>query len=204
MIVLSAKTPAQLRDQVAQLREAIRQGRVNAANLANAAYTLQVGRAPMEERLATSVASIEELDAKLAAVLAGDTSVERLYRGQVKRNKDELALFAADDDMAATLEAWVQKGKHHKLLELWAKGLEFDWNRLYHAQRPQRMSLPTYPFAAEHYWVPQPAASAPRAAVQAAGQVDGFDHEYFARLLQDLDSDVLSVDGALAKARSKI
>ena len=37
---------------------------------------------------------------------------------------------------------------------LWVKGLVFDWNRLYGENKPRRISLPTYPFARERYWVP--------------------------------------------------
>ncbi|MBB6249462.1 SDR family NAD(P)-dependent oxidoreductase, partial [Rhodanobacter sp. A1T4] len=35
----------------------------------------------------------------------------------------------------------------------WVKGLAFDWQRLYGAHRPRRISLPTYPFARERYWI---------------------------------------------------
>ena len=55
--------------------------------------------------------------------------------------------------MAQILDAWVAKGKYGKLLELWVKGLAFDWRRLYGEARPRRISLPTYPFARERYWV---------------------------------------------------
>jgi acyl transferase domain-containing protein/acyl carrier protein len=34
------------------------------------------------------------------------------------------------------------------------KGLVFDWNRLYGKRKPKRISLPTYPFAREHCWIP--------------------------------------------------
>ena len=33
------------------------------------------------------------------------------------------------------------------------KGLSFDWQRLYGEARPRRISLPTYPFARERYWI---------------------------------------------------
>ena len=40
-----------------------------------------------------------------------------------------------------------------KLLDLWIKDLEFDWNKLYGDVKPQRVALPTYPFAKERYWI---------------------------------------------------
>src|SRR4029077_14804584 len=39
-----------------------------------------------------------------------------------------------------------------RLADLWVKGLDVDWNRLYGETKPQRMELPGYPFAKERYW----------------------------------------------------
>ncbi len=122
-------------------------------DLFDLAYTLQVGREAMEERLGLIVNSIEELEEKLNKFLENHDDVEDLYRGQVKRDKDSLAVFAADEDMANTTEAWMAKGKHNKLLNLWVKGLIVDWDKLYGDRKPRRISVPTYPFARERYWV---------------------------------------------------
>ncbi len=53
------------------------------------------------------------------------------------------------------IEAWVAKGKYSKLLDIWVKGLIFDWSKLYGDSKPHRISLPTYPFAREWYWIEQ-------------------------------------------------
>src|SRR4030095_6620619 len=42
-----------------------------------------------------------------------------------------------------------------KLAKLWAKGVEVSWEMLYPRARPKRVSLPTYPFAKERYWIPE-------------------------------------------------
>ncbi|WP_158754555.1 SDR family NAD(P)-dependent oxidoreductase, partial [Dyella sp. S184] len=130
--------------------------------LADLAYTLQVGREAMEERLAVMAGSLDELREKLSAHVAGVTAVEGLYRGQVRRNKEALGTLLGDDDIDATVEAWIAKGKFGKLLDLWVKGLAFDWQRLYGENRPRRISLPTYPFARERYWI-QVSATQPAA-----------------------------------------
>nr|WP_218924411.1 type I polyketide synthase [Bacillus wiedmannii] len=75
-----------------------------------------------------------------------------LYCGQVKRNKEIMNMFI-DEDLQKVVGTWIVKGKYEKLLELWVKGLNVDWNMLYGEERPNRISLPTYPFAKEHYWV---------------------------------------------------
>ena len=57
--------------------------------------------------------------------------------------------------MQKAVESWVTKRKYSKLVDLWVKGLIFDWNKLYSDQIPARLSLPTYPFARDSYWVPE-------------------------------------------------
>jgi polyketide synthase PksN len=96
--------------------------------------------------------SVKELEEKLQGFAEGQDAIEDLYRGQVKRNKEALAVFAADEDMAKTIDAWITKGKYAKLLDLWVKGLIVDWRKLYGENTPRRISLPTYPFARERYW----------------------------------------------------
>ena len=53
----------------------------------------------------------------------------------------------------------MRRGKYDQMLELWVKGLEVDWDRLYaepnpYGRSPCRISLPTYPFARDRYWAP--------------------------------------------------
>ncbi|WP_343997016.1 SDR family NAD(P)-dependent oxidoreductase, partial [Ideonella azotifigens] len=163
LIVLSARSEDRLQEQVRQLREAIEADA--AIHLADLAYTLQVGREAMEERLGLVVSSVEELKHKLSEHLEG-RDVDELYRGQVKRNKETLAALTGDEDTAAMADAWIAKGKFGKLLDLWVKGMTVDWQRLYGNQKPQRISLPTYPFARERYWLD---VSAPQAVQTATG-----------------------------------
>src|SRR5260370_23386428 len=47
----------------------------------------------------------------------------------------------------------MEQGRLETLLELWVKGMQLDWERLYGEAKPRRISLPTYPFARERYWV---------------------------------------------------
>ena len=56
-------------------------------NLSNLAYTLQVGREAMEERLGLIVGSTKELAEKLQGFVDGKAeSIEELYVGQAKRD----------------------------------------------------------------------------------------------------------------------
>ncbi|WP_429865112.1 SDR family NAD(P)-dependent oxidoreductase [Bacillus thuringiensis] len=65
-----------------------------------------------------------------------------------------MALIGGDEDWQTVAQAWMNKGKYDKLLAFWSKGLSVDWNGLYVGNKPIRISLPTYPFAKERYWVP--------------------------------------------------
>ncbi|UJF34762.1 SDR family NAD(P)-dependent oxidoreductase [Paenibacillus hexagrammi] len=158
IIILSAKDEERLLEQVRRLIAAIQEQPLAEKDVIDTAYTLQVGREAMEERLAVIVSSLKELQEKLTSFLEGKDDIEDLYRGQVKRNKETMAIFNADEDMHHTIDAWISKQKYGKLLDLWVKGLSLDWNRLYPGSKPRRISLPTYPFARERYWVPEMAA----------------------------------------------
>ena len=103
VIVLSARSEERLGEQVRRLLAAIKTQGLGDNDLLDLAYTLQVGREAMEVRLALTVASLAELEAKLQQYVAGAAHIEELYRGEVKRNKEALSVFAADEDMAKTL-----------------------------------------------------------------------------------------------------
>lgn len=48
-----------------------------------------------------------------------------------------------------------QKRKYAKLADLWVKGVAVNWAKLYgEAAKPRLMSLPSYPFAKDYYWLP--------------------------------------------------
>jgi acyl transferase domain-containing protein/acyl carrier protein len=154
LIVLSAKTDDRLREAAVQLLGFVQSARAGAseATLAEIAYTLQVGRTAMDERLAVQVESLAALETVLTDFLGG-REVAGLCRGRAGRDDETLALFADDEAGREAVGKWLQQGKWDRLLGLWAKGLRIDWGVLYGNDRPARIHLPTYPFALERYWV---------------------------------------------------
>ena len=156
LIVLSARNKARLQATIEQLLAYVTHHET--PSLADLAYTLQVGRMAMEERIGLIVDSKADLIETCNAVLAG-RDPEDVYRGQMKKHDDVLALFAEDEDIERTIEVWMQKRRYSKLLALWARGFRIDWHKLYDGSsvsRPRRTSLPTYPFARERYWQDMP------------------------------------------------
>jgi len=100
------------------------------------------------------VTSVEQLSEKLQSYVAGAQGIQDVYQGQVKRSKESISIISQDDEMKATIiDKWIAQNKLSKLLDLWVKGLELDWNKLYSEVKPRRISLPIYPFANERYWI---------------------------------------------------
>ena len=150
IILLSARTAEQLKQKATDLLDFIH---TSQPDLVNMAYTLQVGREAMEERLGFVVSSTAQLAEKLAAYIRDERNIEDTYQGQAKRNKEALSLFGKDADLQNTIDHWIARKQFPKLLDLWVKGLDLDCSMLYGDNRPNLISLPTYPFARERYWV---------------------------------------------------
>ncbi|WP_291407346.1 SDR family NAD(P)-dependent oxidoreductase [Actinophytocola sp.] len=124
------------------------------AYLRDLAYTLQLGREPMDHRLAVVCDSAAVLADRLAVFAMGQTDPGLRYG--VRRAPADPAVVIPDDDARSLARGWVD-------------GAAVDWSRLYHGQRPRRLSLPSYPFARTRYWLPaaedaaqRPAAPEPR------------------------------------------
>ncbi|AND15927.1 hypothetical protein A6122_0774 [Rathayibacter tritici] len=137
-IVLSARTPEQLRRRAEQLRDHLR---TSEQRVRDVAFTLLVGRAHFAHRL---------------------------------------AFTAADAGVAASvLDAWTRTGSHPAVItgvaprvptpgpvvmttvpvgaaRAWAVGQEVDADTLFAGSEPQRVALPSYPFAREEYWLVDP------------------------------------------------
>lgn len=155
VIPLSARDDDRLREVAQNLRLYLEQQRNNPAlTLTNLAYTLQVGRDAMAVRLGWIVHSLDDLLAKLDSFLQGGDEPGEIYRGQRSANNALLAQFSADEELREAIAKWVARGKYARLLNLWCQGGEFDWSALYQGQRPRRLSLPTYPFNRQSFWLP--------------------------------------------------
>ena len=55
----------------------------------------------------------------------------------------------------AFIQSLAQGQRWQDIAVLWTMGCKIDWNSLYSSEsKPQRLHLPTYPFAADSYWLP--------------------------------------------------
>ncbi|MGW0563119.1 SDR family NAD(P)-dependent oxidoreductase [Streptomyces sp. NPDC003016] len=158
---LSAKNEERLRAYAVELLRFAREADAAASprtTPADLAHTLQAGREAMDERLGVIADSFAALAGKLERYLAGEDSVEGLYRGNAKRDRQALSFIPAEE-LAESLDKLAQRGKTAELLGLWVRGAAPDWQRLHPrtTPAPRMISAPTYPFARERHWIPETA-----------------------------------------------
>ncbi|MGC2744066.1 MAG: type I polyketide synthase, partial [Candidatus Angelobacter sp.] len=161
IVPLSARTAEQLRQKAGGLLQHIRAlqhtdtTEVKLVDLASIAYTLQIGREAMEQRLGFVVDSVEQLAEKLRAYLNGKKDIEGVSQGSAESSTDDMKAIGRDEEMKQSIEKWIAHDELLQLLDIWTKGASFDWNKLYSGVKPPRTSLPGYPFTKQRCWIPE-------------------------------------------------
>ncbi|VXD25132.1 amino acid adenylation domain-containing protein [Planktothrix paucivesiculata] len=156
LIVLSAKTKECLGEIVKNLWNYLRENQLQSypkTAIGDIAYTLQIGREAMQERLALVVSSLEDLIDKLDAYNQGISPIARVFSGSVKPSATKLEKQSEKSNNSSLIQQAVQEKILEKVAQLWISGDSINWNLLY-TELPQRIELPTYPFAKTRYWLP--------------------------------------------------
>lgn len=157
LVVLSGRDEQALQRVVRRLCAALRDldrppssterasGQLPQPSLADIAYTLQVGREPLRERLAIVAGTITEVVAALERYLGDDAGAVLLgsagHRPVAAQTRAETRAWALDADL-------------DELARWWVTGGAVDWEA--RGTRPPRqiVDLPHYPFEALRCWVP--------------------------------------------------
>ncbi|WP_204824184.1 SDR family NAD(P)-dependent oxidoreductase [Paenibacillus nicotianae] len=155
MIILSAKNEERLKQIVLHLHHYLTAQTYTDQQLADIAYTLCTGREAMDVRLGIVASSITNLISQLQEYIESDQIPSSMYYGKVQNDLPALPFLSTDEDMTATIQRWIEKRKYSKLLELWVNGIDLNWDIVYATGTFQKISLPTYPFARDRYWVPE-------------------------------------------------
>ncbi|KAF1007424.1 MAG: Polyketide synthase PksL [Luteibacter sp.] len=161
VVVLSGRTEAALRGRAEDLLGYLSG---DAGALASVAYTLQVGREAMNERLAVVASNAEELVSALRGYLAGEDR-EGLYVGQAQEHRESVAWFAEDAELREAVSRWATTGRLERVAQAWVRGVEIPWTALHGGRVLPKVGLPTYPFARERYWLSLPTAETPASGV---------------------------------------
>ena len=162
VICLSAKTEEVLQQKEKDLALWLKQeGQHN--NLADISATLLLGREHFGIRAATVVSDVQELQEKLKEV-SKKGQAEGCFRGrEAKKGSPAQPLLETlrhtilkELQGGATISGKEYRNKLSVLAELYAAGYDLDWQSMFTGDsKPRRISLPTYPFAKERYWIPE-------------------------------------------------
>lgn len=146
LLPLSARTENALRQGMRDLASYL-QGE-NCAALEDIAYTLQVGRREFACRWA-GVFSTREQAATVLEFNAAAGSREELQPELPKANLDNaMAALSSAQCTDAALEAALKT-----IANSWVAGASIDWRQLHRGTVFNRVSLPTYPFERQRFWI---------------------------------------------------
>ncbi len=155
VIVLSAKNKTSLKKNAEALYLFLNRNK-DECDIESLAYTLQVGRDSMKNRVAIVADSIASLIGFLKKYIENGPSFDGVFEGGEEKNRDAITMFSSDSELLDAVDKWVSLGKWKSLAELWVKGLKFDWGRIYTGRSIKRMHLPTYEFSRDSYWIGAP------------------------------------------------
>ncbi|WP_316205876.1 amino acid adenylation domain-containing protein, partial [Bradyrhizobium sp. SZCCHNS1012] len=157
IVPLSARNAERLQDYARSLLEFLERRDEASIELRALAYTLQIGREAMTNRVVFVSDSIAHLKQQLLAFLAGKKDIFGCMLGEASDVERHGIVDA--DDTKVLVEKWSRENNLYKIAGAWARGFDTGWSSLWGETKPRRISLPTYPFARERYWVP---AAAPK------------------------------------------
>ncbi len=155
LFVLSARDGDRLRAYAERLVRWL--DGADAVDLAAVSYTLQTGREEMAQRLAVVADDAAGLRDKLFRWLAGADAVPGVWTGSGDR-RGGVDLLLDGPEGGEYLRLVLAAGNLDKLARLWVGGASIDWSALWAGRAPRRIPLPSYPFAAQRFWIrPGPA-----------------------------------------------
>ena len=158
LLALSAKTEKALQEKIKDMIVFLESENSNKQHLSQVSYTLLEGRHHFQYRCAVVVRDKEETVYAWKQV-GGKEKLPNLFEGRVARDstgQKAIQRYAVDLSNQCGA-AGKNKDEYKEILyalgDLYCQGYEIPWNKLYSKTKPHRISLPTYPFAKECYWV---------------------------------------------------
>ena len=158
LILLSARNRERLHEYIKLLSVFLdNHSHENNPPLCDIAYTLQVGREPMAARIALRVTSKAELIELLQSLVRGTLKTDKVF---ISEKTEPLPRFESEREKQAWLQDLIADNQYDRLARHWVNGMEINWESLNTHLLRHRVSLPTYPFASERYWLsPSPSPS---------------------------------------------
>ncbi len=123
------------------------------SDIHNIAFTLQTGREEMNYRLAILASSIKELIFLLQDYINNPQNKNPfIICGTANNTNTEALLDINEDEGKEYLRNLFQNNKLIQVAKLWVSGIDINWNLFYSDFKPNKISLPTYPFSKNIYW----------------------------------------------------
>ncbi|MBN4053159.1 polyketide synthase dehydratase domain-containing protein, partial [bacterium AH-315-L15] len=156
LIVLSARTLKQLPQQVEQMVTFCEQE--SQLDCGNMSYTLLLGRKHFNHRLACVIRSQNEL-VNLFKKWLGKGKVSQIYVSELheKDHREQPSLKRYGNECIQNCHNTNNASDYLEHLstiaDLYIQGYALDFEQLFSNEQYSRISLPTYPFAKERYWI---------------------------------------------------
>ncbi|MFN8371185.1 MAG: beta-ketoacyl synthase N-terminal-like domain-containing protein [Bacteriovoracaceae bacterium] len=148
IFVISGKREERVVEQARRIKKYVEER--EEISLREMAYTLQVGREEMEERIGFVARSREEILEKLERYIE---KREGVYRGNVKKENRTVGMILSGEAGEAYIQTVIKTKDLEKLVQLWVVGTEIEWGLLWQEEKPKIISLPVYPFEKKRYWI---------------------------------------------------
>lgn len=152
LIILSAKNTDRLMERAEDLRNYIRNS-PEKESLSNIAFTLALGRENMQERLAFTANSTEQLLERLEDYIAGvkNDSIHTGNVNKVKMDLKEITTGRVGEELTRLL---IEERELDKIANLWVNGVKLEFGGLFDGNRTyKRLALPVYRFAKDEFWI---------------------------------------------------
>ncbi|WP_440201282.1 SDR family NAD(P)-dependent oxidoreductase [Bacillus thuringiensis] len=163
IFAFSAKNNESMRMQVAAIAKFVQNN--PSINLRDVAYTLQVAREELEERVAIIAQNLEEFLTKCDLFVNKQEGLieNQIYQKNVKQGNRELLELVSNEITGNQYLELVLKNKQYNVITmLWVNGVRIEWERLYGNEQKSRVSLPTYNFSKTRYWVSKDFKESPK------------------------------------------
>jgi amino acid adenylation domain-containing protein len=165
LIMVSAKSVPALRDNARQLAGFLADAQSADVSLLEMAYTLHIGREPMDERLAIVAVSKHDLSIKLDLYIRmsaeSSLAAEGIFTASAGHGTPpELKLLADADVVRHITQDCMSGGNLTKLALLWVHDLATPGVEMYAGRSVKKVALPTYAFQKIRCWVDEAGSSA--------------------------------------------
>lgn len=160
LFTLSTKTETALRELLTGYLRDLTRKQIDQVSLRDICFTASTGREHYPHRIAMVVKDLRDLQCKLMRLVQDgweETEENVYYRHATQTFESEEASQYVEQVLGT------DTGKERLLLrmaDLYVKGADIDWDKLYSKEFTYKVSLPTYPFDRVQCWIDIPETSA--------------------------------------------